>query len=86
MKKMFSLNCAAFVAAETNLMPEVKIDDETGSCFFVFPEVEGVKISISRYKGGNPLIGMQDFLRSMKYIRTTMQAVKEGVTQNDANK
>ena len=47
--RVFSINLAAYLLMTTELQPEYGTDEETGSTYFVFPEVAAVKIAIAEF-------------------------------------
>ena len=76
-KRLYSLNCAAYVATSTNIMPQVLKDEETNTAYFVFPECEGVASAIRLYKTGQPRLYLHEFLTSIRFLRKSMKEVLE---------
>lgn len=74
-KRLYSLNCAAYVATATNIMPLVKKDEENGTAYFVFPDCEGVMAAIRWYKDGQPRIYLHEFLTAIRFLRKSMKEV-----------
>ena len=79
-KRLYSLNCSAYVATVTNIMPVVRKDEENGTAYFVFPECEGVKSAIHWFKDGQPNVALHEFLTSIRFLR---QAMKEVLQNGD---
>ena len=77
-KRMYSINLAAYVMATTNLIPAIRLDDETNTCYMVFPQCSGVDSAVKQFKGQNPQIAIHDFLRAIKQIRESMGVCKNG--------
>lgn len=74
--KIFSINLAAYLLMVTELKPEYGIDEETGSIYFVFPEVAAIKIAISEFRYGKPLVKLHDYLDAIRIIRNEMRERK----------
>lgn len=86
-KKIFSLNLACTVFTLTDLMPQVSVDEESGSCYFTFVDCAAVPMAIKQYKN-DVAVPIQKFLRCMKQIRVTMNEVRENYikAQNGGDK
>jgi hypothetical protein len=76
--RVFSINLAAYLLMTTELKPEYGTDEETGSTYFVFPEVAAVKIAIAEFRYGKPLVKLHDYLSAIRTIRNAMRERKEG--------
>ena len=74
-KRLYSLNCSAYVAATTNIMPQVLEDTDTHTAYFVYPECDGVATAIRQYKEGQPKIYLHDFLTAIRFLRKAMKEV-----------
>lgn len=76
-KRMYSLNLAAYILCVTALVPAICWDDVSRTCYFQFVECAGVINAIKQFRTGNPSVRINDFLRSIKIIRTGMEQVKQ---------
>lgn len=76
--RTYSLNLAAYIMAATDLTPIVKLDTETHTYYCQFPNCAGVKAAVIQYKSKKATINLNDFLKSLKYIRIQMHLTNEG--------
>lgn len=74
-KKMFSLNLAAYVLYSTDIIPEIKRDETTNTCYCIFPECEGVQIAIRQYRDNKATVQLKEFLEALKEIRQMMHLI-----------
>lgn len=74
--KIFSINLAAYLLMVTELKPTYGTDEETGSIYFVFPEVAAVKIAIAEFRFGKPLVKLHNYLDAIRTIRGEMRQFK----------
>lgn len=76
--RMYSINLAAYLLLTTELYPEFGDDEETDSIYFVFPEVAAIKIAITEFRYGKPLVKLDEYLAAIRRIRNSMRDRKEG--------
>lgn len=76
MKRMYSLNLAAYVMMTTGIEPQVGVDySEKGTlCYLVFPEIEAVAAAIEAYRRNTEL---HDFLNSYAELRTLLNEARQ---------
>ena len=76
MKRIYSLNLAAYIRMTTGIEPELEIDynDGNGLVHCVFPEIEAVKCAIDDYKRDAAL---QCFLHSYAELREEIKCARE---------
>lgn len=79
-KRIYSINLGAYVMATTNLIPQLRLDEETNTFYMVFPQCAGVATAIRQFKFENPNIDLHNFLRAIKQIRESMGVCKNGNT------
>lgn len=81
MKKIYSLNLAAFIMLHTNFEPEVEVDwDEEKGCLvaLVFPECEAVSAAIAAYRNDNDLHAYLQKYKDLRQIIAEARAEYEG--------
>lgn len=74
--RIFSINLAAYLVMVTELQPDFGVDEESGSTYFMFPEVAAVKIAINEFRFGRPLVKLHDYLSAIRTIRNEMRERK----------
>lgn len=74
-KRMYSLNLAAYVMMETDLVPTVGVEkNEQGTlCYLVFPECEAVMKAITNYRANRQL---HKFLNSYAQLREMLNEAR----------
>lgn len=83
-KRTYSINMAAVIMSLTHLMPQVQLDETSGTFYCVFPDCSGVKAAIKDYRENLRLeINVHDFLRNIKLIRTMMHLGGERGGKNE---
>ncbi len=75
-KRMYSLNLAAYVMMETDLVPSVGVEkNEQGTlCYLVFPECEAVSLAIAHYKADKRL---HKFLNRYSLLRDMLNSARK---------
>lgn len=75
MKRIYSLNLAAYIQMKTAIEPTLDIDysDGNGLVHCVFPECEGVSAAIREYKKDNAL---HQFLQSYSELREQIKEAR----------
>mgnify|MGYP004620488229 FL=1 len=76
MKRIYSLNLAAYIRMATGLEPDLEIDykDGNGLVHCVFPEIDVVRYAIEDYKRDESL---QRFLHSYAELREQIKFARE---------
>lgn len=80
--RVFSINLAAYLYLATELYPTFHWDDEQQTVYFVFPEVAAVKMAITEFRYGRPLVKLHDYLRAIRTIRGDLRQHRGG-TDNE---
>ena len=75
-KRLYSRNAIAYVIATTNLVPDFRVDDESGFVYAVFPACWAVDSAVRAYKGGNATLVLDDFLRAFQLVKNTIYKIK----------
>ena len=75
-KRLYSRNAIAYVIATTNLIPDFRVDDESGYVYAVFPACWAVDSAVRAYKGGNATLVLDDFLRAFQLVKNTIYKIK----------
>ena len=75
MKKIFSLNLAAYLFMITKEMPQLAKDNRN-MVYFLFPDTPTISFLINTYKVGNPMVGLKDLTAAYKQIRQSMSAYR----------
>lgn len=75
-KRLYSRNAIAYVIATTNLVPDFRVDDESGYVYAVFPACWAVESAVKAYKGGNATLILDDFLRAFQLVKNTIYKIK----------
>lgn len=75
-KRLYSRNAIAYVIATTNLVPDFRVDDESGYVYAVFPACWAVDSAVKAYKGGNATLILDDFLRAFQLVKNTIYKIK----------
>lgn len=75
MKRIYSLNLAAYIMLYTNFEPEVEVecDDRGTLCSMVFPECDAVAAAIRAYKQDSEL---HLFLQKYKELRILLDEAR----------
>ena len=86
-KRIYSLNLAAFVMARTGYEPVVKLDENTNTYYCVYPnDNPSVFGAIYDFKKDNTTVIIQDFLNSVRHIRTAMHCgAQKNRAENDVS-
>jgi hypothetical protein len=80
-KRIYSLNVAAWLLSKGIRYTELKIDEETQNCYFIFPESKEVGKQINLFRKNKELT---DFLVNYKYLKKKMANVLiENTQQHD---
>lgn len=74
-KRMYSLNLAAYVMMDTNIVPKVgtEVNDIGTLCYLVFPENEAVFAAIDNYRKDTEL---HSFLNSYGLLRQMLNEAR----------
>ena len=80
-KRLYSRNAIAYVIATTNLVPDFRVDDESGYVYAVFPACWAVDSAVRAYKGGNATLVLDDFLRAFQLVKNTIYKIKHPEAQ-----
>ena len=80
-KRLYSRNAIAYVIATTNLVPDFRVDDESGYVYAVFPACWAVDSAVRAYKGGNATLILDDFLRAFQLVKYTIYKIKHPEAQ-----
>ena len=80
-KRLYSRNAIAYVIATTNLVPDFRIDEESGYVYAVFPACWAVDSAVRAYKGGNATLVLDDFLRAFQLVKNTIYKIKHPEAQ-----
>ena len=80
-KRLYSRNAIAYVIATTNLVPDFRVDDESGYVYAVFPACWAVDSAVRAYKGGNATLILDDFLRAFQLVKNTIYKIKHPEAQ-----
>lgn len=80
-KRLYSRNAIAYVIATTNLVPDFRVDDESGYVYAVFPTCWAVDSAVRAYKGGNATLVLDDFLRAFQLVKNTIYKIKHPEAQ-----
>lgn len=83
-KRLYSRNAIAYVIATTNLVPDFRVDEESGYVYAVFPACWAVESAVKAYKNGNATLILDDFLRAFQLVKNTIYKIKHPEAQ--ANK
>lgn len=75
-KRLYSRNAIAYVIATTNLVPDFRVDEESGYVYAVFPACWAVDSAVRAYKGGNATLVLDDFLRAFQLVKNTIYKIK----------
>ena len=75
-KRLYSRNAIAYVIATTNLVPDFRVDEESGYVYAVFPACWAVESAVKAYKGGNATLILDDFLRAFQLVKNTIYKIK----------
>ena len=75
-KRLYSRNAIAYVIATTNLIPDFRVDEESGYVYAVFPTCWAVDSAVKAYKGGNATLVLDDFLRAFQLVKNTIYKIK----------
>lgn len=75
-KRLYSRNAIAYVIATTNLIPDFRVDEESGYVYAVFPACWAVDSAVRAYKGGNATLVLDDFLRAFQLVKNTIYKIK----------
>lgn len=75
-KRLYSRNAIAYVIATTNLVPDFRVDEESGYVYAVFPACWAVDSAVRAYKGGNATLILDDFLRAFQLVKNTIYKIK----------
>ena len=75
-KRLYSRNAIAYVIATTNLVPDFRVDEESGYVYAVFPTCWAVDSAVRAYKGGNATLILDDFLRAFQLVKNTIYKIK----------
>lgn len=75
-KRLYSRNAIAYVIATTNLVPDFRVDEESGYVYAVFPACWAVESAVKAYKGGNATLVLDDFLRAFQLVKNTIYKIK----------
>ena len=75
-KRLYSRNAIAYVIATTNLVPDFRVDEESGYVYAVFPACWAVDSAVKAYKGGNATLVLDDFLRAFQLVKNTIYKIK----------
>ena len=80
-KRLYSRNAIAYVIATTNLVPDFRVDEESGYVYAVFPACWAVDSAVKAYKGGNATLVLDDFLRAFQLVKNTIYKIKHPEAQ-----
>lgn len=80
-KRLYSRNAIAYVIATTNLVPDFRVDEESGYVYAVFPTCWAVESAVKAYKGGNATLVLDDFLRAFQLVKNTIYKIKHPEAQ-----
>lgn len=80
-KRLYSRNAIAYVIATTNLVPDFRVDEESGYVYAVFPSCWAVESAVKAYKGGNATLILDDFLRAFQLVKNTIYKIKHPEAQ-----
>ena len=80
-KRLYSRNAIAYVIATTNLVPDFRVDEESGYVYAVFPTCWAVDSAVRAYKGGNATLVLDDFLRAFQLVKNTIYKIKHPEAQ-----
>lgn len=80
-KRLYSRNAIAYVIATTNLVPDFRVDEESGYVYAVFPACWAVDSAVKAYKGGNATLILDDFLRAFQLVKNTIYKIKHPEAQ-----
>ena len=80
-KRLYSRNAIAYVIATTNLVPDFRVDEESGYVYAVFPACWAVESAVRAYKGGNATLVLDDFLRAFQLVKNTIYKIKHPEAQ-----
>lgn len=80
-KRLYSRNAIAYVIATTNLVPDFRVDEESGYVYAVFPTCWAVDSAVKAYKGGNATLILDDFLRAFQLVKNTIYKIKHPEAQ-----
>ena len=80
-KRLYSRNAIAYVIATTNLVPDFRVDEESGYVYAVFPTCWAVESAVRAYKGGNATLVLDDFLRAFQLVKNTIYKIKHPEAQ-----
>ena len=75
-KRLYSRNAIAYVIATTNLVPDFRVDEESGYVYAVFPACWAVDSAVKAYKAGNATLILDDFLRAFQLVKNTIYKIK----------
>lgn len=80
-KRLYSRNAIAYVIATTNLVPDFRVDEESGYVYAVFPACWAVDSAVRAYKAGNATLILDDFLRAFQLVKNTIYKIKHPEAQ-----
>lgn len=80
-KRLYSRNAIAYVIATTNLVPDFRVDEESGYVYAVFPSCWAVDSAVKAYKNGNATLILDDFLRAFQLVKNTIYKIKHPEAQ-----
>ena len=80
-KRLYSRNAIAYVIATTNLVPDFRVDEESGYVYAVFPTCWAVDSAVRAHKGGNATLVLDDFLRAFQLVKNTIYKIKHPEAQ-----
>lgn len=75
MKKIYSVNLAAFVYLVSKIEPRIGFDWRD-QAFFLFPDDTSISLIINVYRNNRVSVDLKDYLSAFKYIRTLMSKAK----------
>ena len=75
-KRIYSLNLAAYIMANTNITPEVGVGhgNKGTLCYLVFPECDGVAAAINDYRNNREL---HHYLGAYKELREILDEARK---------
>ena len=84
-KRLYSRNAMAYVIASTNLIPDFRVDEESGYVYAVFPQCGAVDNAVRAYKSGAGTLSVNDFLRAFQLVKNTIYNIKHPVRDENEN-
>lgn len=77
-RRIYGLNKIAYVAYRTNLKPILLLDEDERTYYAVFPECEGVALSIAEFRQRKVRVELHKFLEQFRFLKYEIANLKYG--------